>query len=122
MYNRPLLKQSNLSAKMAHTGEKSNGKSLTVPDMSMSIMELQMRFTQGRPVPQFRPEYSEFDRPDLEAMDLTEVAELYERVQERQKERKEYLKQVQQARTAKEKQIEAWHKAQAEQQATPKTS
>lgn len=62
-------------------GYSPGGKSQTVPDQSMTPQEILLRFTQGKPVPGYQPQY--YDgvlMPDIDAMDLTELQEYKDRL------------------------------------------
>ncbi|MEM3318711.1 MAG: hypothetical protein QXT80_04105, partial [Thermoplasmatales archaeon] len=56
------------------------GESQTVPDMSMSVQEIMMRFASGRPLSFSRNLVFTGDdfTPDLRAMDISEIHELQE--------------------------------------------
>lgn len=57
--------------------ERNNGKSLTVPDQTMSIKELLRRHQNGMMPQGYEPVYDPDDElPDFRKMDLTEVDEL----------------------------------------------
>jgi len=76
-------------------GESNNSPSLTVPDQSMSVMELIRRFGQGLPLTGLKtPLYEEEGDPetiDPRKMDLSEVEEELDRISERIAERKQKL-------------------------------
>lgn len=57
-------------------GSVNVGPSMTVPDESMTPQELLLRFTQGKPIPNFQAVYSDDDLPDLSSMDLVEIQQL----------------------------------------------
>lgn len=58
--------------------ETPKGKSMTVPDMTMSLEELISRHTRGQPVNEFTPSFNDEFIPDVKSMDLTEIADLAE--------------------------------------------
>lgn len=104
--------------------EVNKGKSLTIPDQSMSVAELMRRYASGLPLAGERvPFYdSDFDIevPDLKKLDLAEIQELKEQyatqvefykkqLQEEQKEKGERFKQLEmfyETETKKQKELE----------------
>lgn len=74
------------------------GKSLTAPNQVYSPQEMLDRFTRGIPLDTSaqQPYYSDIELPDLDRMDLSEIADLRE-------ENNEILRKAEEDRTKKEK-------------------
>lgn len=68
-------------------GEVNNEENMTVPNMSLSVQEIILRYTQGRPVAinnnlLYTGEEEELLYPDTRMMDLTEQEEALEQARE----------------------------------------
>lgn len=59
-------------------GEINEGKSLTQPDMALTLSELLRRHSQGREVPMFPVEYDDPDNPtpDLRGIDMADLMDM----------------------------------------------
>lgn len=64
-------------------GEKVSKKSMTIPDMSMSIKEIMRRHASGLPISGERvPIYQEEEMPNLQKLDISELHQLKKQTDE----------------------------------------
>lgn len=76
-----------------HPGKEPEGKSMTQPDMSLTIGQLLEHHTQGKPVTQKEPVYFEMEVPTFS--DLTDVEEYNEQLKNRLEQTTAFIKQEQ---------------------------